>query len=163
MFPVQCEELRINHLTLLLIVTTPYACWFLWRAEIIHDFKWHFQFGVAFWRVVFWEVYCEGPNCVWRALKTSSLNIGSTEWIPWGFLWCLSRFQVYLRNFWCHNLHSRLPYGLVILHLLALWNWNVYLVKMVVGNMANKVNDTSLTIINPPYICNFFSFFVLYI
>ena len=33
----------------------PYACWFLWRAYNIEDFKWrlHFHFGVAFWRVVF--------------------------------------------------------------------------------------------------------------
>ena len=33
MFPVQCEELRINHLTLLLVVTMSYACWFLWQAK----------------------------------------------------------------------------------------------------------------------------------
>ena len=33
MFPVQCEESRINHQTLLLVVTMPYACWFMWRAE----------------------------------------------------------------------------------------------------------------------------------
>ena len=52
MSPVQCEELRIKHLTLLLILTMPYACWFLCRAKYIEDFKWrrHFQFGVAFWR-----------------------------------------------------------------------------------------------------------------
>ena len=29
MFPVQCEEIRINHLTLLLVVTMPYAYWVL--------------------------------------------------------------------------------------------------------------------------------------
>ena len=28
MFPGQCEESRINHLTPLLVVTVPYACWF---------------------------------------------------------------------------------------------------------------------------------------
>ena len=78
MFPVQCEELRINHLTPLLVVTMPYACWFLWRVDYIEDFKWclHFQFGVAFWRVVLRKVFFEGPNCVWRELKTSILNIG---------------------------------------------------------------------------------------
>jgi hypothetical protein len=54
MFPVQCEELWIDHLTPLLVVTMPYACWFLWRTYYIEDFKWrlHFQFGVAFWRIV---------------------------------------------------------------------------------------------------------------
>ena len=31
MFSVQCEELRKNHLTPHLVVTMPYACWFLWR------------------------------------------------------------------------------------------------------------------------------------
>ena len=79
MFPVQCEEIRINHLTLLLVVTMPYACWFLWRADYIEDFKWrlHFQFGVALWRVVLREVYFEGSNRVWRALKTSILNTAS--------------------------------------------------------------------------------------
>jgi hypothetical protein len=41
-----------------------------------------FQFGVAFWRVVLREVYFEGPNRIWRALKISILNIGShVEWL----------------------------------------------------------------------------------
>ena len=31
MFLVQCDESRINHLTLLLEVTIPYTCWFLWQ------------------------------------------------------------------------------------------------------------------------------------
>ena len=79
MFRVQCEESRINHLTLLLVVTMPYPCWFLWCADDTEDFKWHlhFQFGVAFWRVVLREVYFEGPNRVWRALKTSIVNTAS--------------------------------------------------------------------------------------
>ena len=49
MYSVQCQELRINHPTPLLVVTIPYGCWFLWRANYIQDFKWclHFQFGVA--------------------------------------------------------------------------------------------------------------------
>ena len=77
MFSVQCEELRINHLTSLLVVTMPYACWFLWHAYHIENFEWrlHFQFGVAFWRVVLREVYFEGPDCVWRPLKTSILTL----------------------------------------------------------------------------------------
>ena len=37
------------------------------------------QFGVAFWRVVLREVYFEGPNRVWRALKTSIWNIAWDE------------------------------------------------------------------------------------
>ena len=39
MFLVQCEELRINHLIPLLVVTMAYARWFLWRANHIEDFK----------------------------------------------------------------------------------------------------------------------------
>ena len=58
----------------------PYACWFLWQADYIEDFKCclHFQFGVSlrFEGFFFWEVYFEGPNCIWRALKTWILNIG---------------------------------------------------------------------------------------
>ena len=54
MLPIQCEELRINHLISFLVVTIPYTCWFLWWAYYIEGFKWclHFQFEVAFWRVV---------------------------------------------------------------------------------------------------------------
>ena len=113
MFLVQCEVLRINHLTLLFVVIMPYACWFLWWADYIEDFKWHlhFQCGVAplHFERLFWDLYIlsrghrsrsgtnrhfihvgpfpgieissllyfEGPNRVWRALKTSILNTGS--------------------------------------------------------------------------------------
>ena len=83
MFPVQCEELRMNYLTLLLVVTIPYACWFLWRANYIENFKWHlhFQFGVAFWRVILREVFLKAQIALgvvtplppilggWRLLK----------------------------------------------------------------------------------------------
>ena len=62
MYPVQFEESRINHLTPLLVVTMPYAWWFLWHAYYIEDVKWrlHFQFGVAFFkgcfeRIIFWR------------------------------------------------------------------------------------------------------------
>ena len=76
MFLVQCEKSRTNHLKPLLVVTKPYTCWFLRLADYIEHFKWRlrFQFGVAFWRVVLREVYFEGPNHVWRALKTSILK-----------------------------------------------------------------------------------------
>ena len=65
MFAVQCEKTRTNHLTPLLVVTTPYVCWFLWWENYIGDFKWHlhFQFGVVFRKVVLREVYFEGH---WR-------------------------------------------------------------------------------------------------
>ena len=51
---VQCEELRIDHLILLLVVTMPYVCWLLWRANYNEGFEWRlrFQFGVAFWRPI---------------------------------------------------------------------------------------------------------------
>ena len=57
-FTIQCEELRINHLTLLFVVTIPYTCWFLWRAYYIEDFKWrlHFQLRLHF-EGLFWERY----------------------------------------------------------------------------------------------------------
>ena len=63
-FMVQCEELRINHLTPFLVVTIPYACWFLWRANYIDNFKWclHFQVGVALERAILREAYYEGPK-----------------------------------------------------------------------------------------------------
>ena len=80
-FRYNVEKFRINHLTPLLVVTMPYACWFLWWANYIEDFKWrlHFQLGVAFWRIAWREVYFEGPNRVWRALKTSILNSGGNN------------------------------------------------------------------------------------
>ena len=39
MFLVQCEELRINHLTLLLVVTMPYVGWLLWPMFKIEVFN----------------------------------------------------------------------------------------------------------------------------
>ena len=79
LFSILWRIKNINDLTPLLVVTMPYACGFLWWTNYIEDFKWrlHFRFGVAFWKVVLREVYFEGPNRVWRALKTSILNIGS--------------------------------------------------------------------------------------
>ena len=59
MFPIQCEELRISHLTLLLVVTAPYTCWFLWRAYYVEDFKWPVficNLGLHF-EGLFWERY----------------------------------------------------------------------------------------------------------
>ena len=66
MFPTQCEELRINHVTPFLVVTMPYACWFLWQAYYIEDFNWHlhFQFGVAFWRVVLRGIFWRAKLCL---------------------------------------------------------------------------------------------------
>jgi hypothetical protein len=50
-FQYNVNKLGINNLPPLLIVTMPYACRFLWRANYIEDFKWrlHSQYGVAFW------------------------------------------------------------------------------------------------------------------
>ena len=42
MLPVQREKTRLYNLTLLLVVPMPNACWFLWRADHIEDFKWRF-------------------------------------------------------------------------------------------------------------------------
>ena len=78
MFWVQCEELRINHLTPLLVVAMPYACWFLWQADSIlrtSSDVFIFNLGLRF-EGLFWEGYkFEGLDFVWRALNTSILNI----------------------------------------------------------------------------------------
>ena len=62
MFSVQCEEIRLDHLALLLAVTMPYTCWFLWHANSIEGFKWRLQFGIwgcvlkgCFERGIFWR------------------------------------------------------------------------------------------------------------
>ena len=64
MFPIQCEELRIDHLTPLLVVTMPNTCWFLWWAYCFEDFMWrlHLQLGIRF-EGLFWERY----YIFWRA------------------------------------------------------------------------------------------------
>ena len=59
MFSVQCEEWSIIHLSPRLVVTMPYACWFMWWVDyIIEDFKWclHFEFRLLF-EGLFWERY----------------------------------------------------------------------------------------------------------
>ena len=75
-FLVQCEELRINHLTPLLVATMPYACWFLWWADYIEDFKWHphFQSRVAFWRVILRDVYFKGPKSCLKGIQDFNLE-----------------------------------------------------------------------------------------
>jgi hypothetical protein len=80
-FQYNVKNLRIGRLTLFFVVTTPFACWFLWRAYYVEDFKWRlgFQFGVAFWRVILREVYFEGPNRFGKASKTSILNTGRQQ------------------------------------------------------------------------------------
>ena len=63
MFSIQGEELRIDHLTLLLVVTMPYACRFLvvgilyWGLQVTYSFsirgcvlKGCFERGIIFWR-----------------------------------------------------------------------------------------------------------------
>ena len=57
MLPVQCEESRINHPTPLLVVTSPYARRFLWRADHIEDFKWR-RLHFAIWGCVLKRCCC---------------------------------------------------------------------------------------------------------
>ena len=80
-FLVQREELRINHLTPLLVVTMLYACWFLWWADYIEDFKWrlHFQSRVAFWRVILREVHFKGPKSCLKGIQDFNLE----HWTHW--------------------------------------------------------------------------------
>ena len=58
MFLLQCEELRINHVTLFLVATVPYTCWFLWRQIILRTSSdvFVFNLGLRFERL-FWEGY----------------------------------------------------------------------------------------------------------
>ena len=86
MFPIQCEGWRINHLTPLLVVTMPCACWFLWRTYYTerHQVTSSFPSRVVLWRVVLRDVYFEGPNRVWRALKTSILDTATNVLIRLG-------------------------------------------------------------------------------
>ena len=95
MFPVQCEEIKINHLTLLLVGSCG------GQINYIEDFKWrlHIQFGVAFWRVVLREVYFEGPSRIWRAMKTSILHIVSEPNQCVG----LTKFFAILSHLTCKN------------------------------------------------------------
>ena len=81
MFSIQCEERRSNHLIPLLVVTIALRLLVLvtgilyWGLQVISSF----QFRIAFWRVILREVHFEGPNRVWRALKTSILNTDSPK------------------------------------------------------------------------------------
>ena len=72
MFPVQYEESKINHLA-----RSSTSCGFLWRVDYTEDFSiWACVLESYFERGT---VYFEGPNRVWRALKTSILNTGPRE------------------------------------------------------------------------------------
>ena len=102
MFPVKCEELRINHLIPLLIVTMHYTCCSCDGQIILRTSSDVFvlQFGVAFLRVVLRDIIFEGPNHVWRALKTSILNtcwhppVLHVVWWKWDWLrWSFEAFE----------------------------------------------------------------------
>jgi hypothetical protein len=54
--------------------TMPYACWCLWRVYYIENFKATSSFSILKLGGLR-EVYYEGLNRVWRALRTSMLNI----------------------------------------------------------------------------------------
>jgi hypothetical protein len=62
-FLVQCEELKINHLTPLLVVTIPYAWWLLCVGRLFRGLQVTFSFS-------FWGCVLEGcfERCIfWRA------------------------------------------------------------------------------------------------
>ena len=58
MFPVQCDEWRINHLSPLLVMTMPYIRWFLWQANYLRTSSDVFilNLGLRF-EGLFWERY----------------------------------------------------------------------------------------------------------
>ena len=114
MFPVQCEGLRINHLTLLLIVTMPCACWCLWRAYDIEDFKWrlHFEFGLSLERL-FWERYVLKGQIAfeghWR-LQSWTLDVSApTNWVPIRVI-----LSIVLYHCFIHKTNIKLTFG---------WHW----------------------------------------
>ena len=61
MFSVQCEELRVDHLTRLLVARMPYTCWFFLNQQAYDIFI--FNLGLHFGR----EVYFEAREC-WRTV-----------------------------------------------------------------------------------------------
>ena len=79
-------------------MTVPCACWFLWWAHYIEDFKRHLhvRFGVAFQRVgfergIYWTAKLDR---VCRALKTSILNTASDPYL----LYILNNKSMWKRN-----------------------------------------------------------------
>ena len=60
MFWIQCEELRIKHLTPLLVVTMPYNRWFLWHVDYINSglqVTSSFSLWGCVFEGLFWERY----------------------------------------------------------------------------------------------------------
>ena len=71
------------------LVTMPYNCWHLWRANCIEDFKWclHFQFGVAFWRAILREACILKGQIVfeghWRLQSWTLFTWFPIQWANW--------------------------------------------------------------------------------
>ena len=100
MFSIQCEELRINHLTPFLVASDNALCLllFLWRACFIKDFKWRSS-SFSIWGCVlkglFWERYILKGQIAfeghWRlqswTLTASSMWVTKVRGFVWGREW----------------------------------------------------------------------------
>ena len=87
----------------------------------VEDFKWrlHFQFRVAFWRVVLTEAYFEGPDRVWSllcfrftALQLNSQLVGATSYMRQGCdhvnVRTLSSYSKTIPLTWCVGISIKL-------------------------------------------------------
>ena len=89
MFLVQCDESRINHLTLLLEVTIPYSCWFLWQHITLRTSSDIFIFnsGLHF-EGLFWERYILKSKIAfnleqWVGVPNSPPRLTETTLVKW--------------------------------------------------------------------------------
>ena len=108
MFLVQCEEVRNNHLTPLLVVTMPYACWFLWQAnyvEISCD-VFLFNLGLRF-EGLLWK------RCI---LKCQIVFEGHWSLQSWTLVWMANNVIMFSAKWWiyiyypflfCSHTHNR--------------------------------------------------------
>ena len=80
----------------------------VWRAKYIEDFNdvFIFYLGLCF-KGLFWERYTlkhfEGPNCVWRALKTSIWSIVCEYYSVCYFMSSNLLIKFTYKNLWCNK------------------------------------------------------------
>ena len=99
MFPAQCEELRINHLTILPVVTNALYMLvhvagriILRTSSDIFIFNLRLRVKGCFERGIFWK----GPNHVWMASKTSITpsTLSSPVESSWRMMWHVLEVEV---------------------------------------------------------------------
>ena len=110
---VACTSKCGRAITLLLVVTMPYACWFLWRADYNEDFKWHLHFAI--WgcvlkgcceRGIFWrakprlkgieDFNLEHCQCLFNLCRQKSIihEKAKSPTQPWQMIYNVGRIQI---------------------------------------------------------------------